>query len=66
MDWILGDFENWTTASGPLQSGAFDNDPSIDVLPDRDEQLTGEGHDHRLLQAPAVVPHPLPEPGRER
>jgi hypothetical protein len=49
-----------------LHHGAFDDDTSDHILPERDQQLSRQRHDRRLAQAAAVAPDPFVEPVGER
>src|SRR4051794_14208915 len=52
--------------SGWLQLHPLRHGPVLEVSPERDQELSRQGHDHDLAQAPARAAQAVVEPARER
>ena len=53
-------------SSGRLHHGAFDHDAGGDIFPERDEQLSRQCHDRRLLKTATIAFDPFLKPQGER
>jgi hypothetical protein len=49
-----------------LHHSALDNDTEGDIFPERDQELSGQGDDRRLLQTTAIAQDAFFKPQRER
>ena len=52
--------------SGGLEGGPLDQNASGCILPERNQQLAGQGDDHRLAETAARALDPLAVPQRQR
>ena|SRR5271167_3469287 len=59
--WEITEFGLGVSSDG-LEHGAFDDDTSAHIFPERNQQLSGERHDRRLLETAAIALDPFFEP----
>ena len=51
--------------SGGFQHGTFNDDARTGIFPKRDEQSSGNGDDHRLLEPSPIPSHLILKPKRQ-